>query len=529
MKKLLMLLLLPAVLWAQEDDMLSILENQNTANSVVNVQVSPEIAKIKGLVGGLNPEQVIFFNFLNKGDFKKALFQWSSAFSGSAFASSDNGKTLHAFLLYKNGLEIFAFESLLATARPQQVSAVLKSVWNTEVTATANVVGLFDLKLWNPGWKDFFGAAVDIKIKARDEVTDLAKIEAALLEAQPDSPEYSSLVWQKLILTFSQDPKKAAQSLAQLLKHPAAPVSVDLMNMTAARLLFQSGYLDAAIKYYEKIGKKSDYWFEAQEEIAWSYLRKGEPQNALAVSKSITLPDLALYSGPEAMLMRSLAELKVCDYPGVMKTLSLYKTVYQPRTGHLLKIDSQYALEISEQIKALITTQKSDSLTVLKAQAVKVPRFALRDQAFRSLVYTETQLATEADKAGHLYAQSISEGTGKVGFQATLEMTKKNIEARLQASKAARADRIRVMAEEEVQEIKAILQKLHVVEAELLSQTSLADRVKDSMKNELVVKSGSTGSKDKETLTFAGTNEIWFDEISNFRVDVKGACGSVRK
>ena len=46
-------------------------------------------------------------------------------------------------------------------------------------------------------------------------------------------------------------------------------ISPDLVQLTASRILFQNAYYETAIKQYEKIPKTSEYWAQAQEEIAW--------------------------------------------------------------------------------------------------------------------------------------------------------------------------------------------------------------------------------------------------------------------
>jgi hypothetical protein len=81
-----------------------------------------------------------------------------------------------------------------------------------------------------------------------------------------------------------------------------------------------------------------------------------------------------------------------------------------------------------------------------------------------------------------------------------------------------------------VAETKEILRKMHIVEAELIQQVSLAERVAKQTKGlNIPEKRGSTGAKGTDVLKFKAENEIWFDEISNYKVDVKNGCHGRKK
>jgi hypothetical protein len=84
--------------------------------------------------------------------------------------------------------------------------------------------------------------------------------------------------------------------------------------------------------------------------------------------------------------------------------------------------------------------------------------------------------------------------------------------------------RVKELAKEEVFETKEILHKLHIVEAEVIQQVSLADKIAKNAKgtNE---KKGVTGYKGTaDAMKYPAEDEVWFDEISNYRIDIKKAC-----
>jgi hypothetical protein len=382
--------------------------------------------------------------------------------------------------------------------------------------------------VWHQGWTDVFGIGAEVRVRGRQvyAATEAEQVRELIKKTQVDTRERAWLSWQLVIaLAQGEDAGTAGKALALLMKAPNNPVSEDLMTMTAARLLFQNGFLDAAIKYYQRIGKKSDYWFDAQEEMAWAFIRKGEPQNSIAITKTLVAPNFAAEVGPETFFLRSLSQLKVCDYPSVVETLNSYRNRFKPRVATLKELTERAD---TEQVKSTVQKMKSGSvkLTDLGADAHKLPRYTTRDQVLLQNVMTEKALEKEAQIAGTLYARSLEGGTGQVGFQARLEDFKKAVEARAQAARSATYARIKALAEEEIAEVTGMLQKLHIVEAELLQQISIADRVIGATKGTSSVKSGTTGSQAKDTVWFPAESETWFDEYANYKVDIKKGCAA---
>ena len=79
-------------------------------------------------------------------------------------------------------------------------------------------------------------------------------------------------------------------------------------------------------------------------------------------------------------------------------------------------------------------------------------------------------------------------------------------------------------AKDELKSLNQIVQKMHIVEAEIVQQLSMVDRVLQAKTGKAEVKLGSTGNSSKYALNFPYEGEAWLDEIDNFRVDIKKAC-----
>lgn len=513
---------------SEGDELLSILGADGPETTKGKDGESLLAKSIKSAQGALSAEQNIFLQFFDKGEFEKALYQWPAAFENSAFAKTPSGRALNALVLFRNGIQVTSLEMLLAIENPKQIDGYILQKWREVAPDNAPVWGIINTATWNQAWTDVFGIGAEVRVRGR-QVYSAAQADAVkelIKKTQIDTRERAWLSWQLVVaLAQGQDAGVAGKALAVLMKAPNNPVSQDLMTMTAARLLFQNGFLDAAVKYYEKIPKRSDYWFDAQEEIAWAQIRKGEPQNAIALTKTLVAPAFAAQVGPEPFFLRSLSQIKVCDYPAVVATLNDFRNRFKPRAAELKKLTESAS---TPAVVRLVERLKKGpaKLTDLGSDAAVLPRFVTRDASLLQNVAAEKALEGEAKTAGELYARSLSGGTATVGFQGRLESFKKAVDTRTQAARSATYGRVKALAEEEITEISAMLQKLHIVEAELLQQISIADRVISATQGRSSQKVGTTGSQAKDKVWFPVERETWFDEYANYKVDIKKGCAA---
>lgn len=508
------------------DDLLNVLDGPTTQSDGMSIEKKSSI--FKSLVSRPNAEQNIFFQFLERGEAKKALYQWPSAFEGTRFASSDNGKALYGYLLYKNGLELTGLESLFM-ARPHKIDPKLVGLWRGLMQTNEKLWTISEVE-WNSGWTKVFGLPSEITVIARrfDSELTIPKLEELLRKTSSKTWERSWTEWRYItsLLMKGEDVKAA-----KLLKHLQGvkdnnPVSSNLMDLTAARMLYQNGYLTQSLRYYQKVDKATDYWFEAIEEMGWAELRLGRPQNTLAHTQTLLTPVLEPDVGPESFYLASLANLKVCDYQEVSNVLKEFRTRFQAKTKRLLSLKEKPNNKAVEKLFGLLA-QGRTSMPSLGSFGKELPRYSTRDENLFFLVQRNTVLAKEAEIAKKLYSQSLSEGTALVGFQAKMEKFKNSILSRSRNSFTAALNRVKDLADQEVDEIAGVLKKMQIVEAELIQQLAMSDRViEDTAQTQSKVKKGSTGSAARDTMTFPFTGEVWFDEISNYKIDIAKGCQS---
>lgn len=481
---------------------------------------------VQSLLTSMNSEQRIFVRYLEQKDWGKALLQFQNAFRGSSFERTENAQALEALLKVRAGLEISGLEQMMKVQNPKKIHSEIITSFKEVIKADSLLWEIAKMN-WTPGWTEFFGREAEVQSKLREISikSDLGTLKKMSASAPANTRERALVDWQlALSYALNDQADEAAKVLAALLKNEKSPISQDLVNLTAGRLLFQNGYFDAAIKYYQKISKQSDYWVDSQEELAWSYLRKGEPQNAIGISKTLMNPSLQGFVGAEAYFVASLGHLKVCDYPLVMETLVTFPKHYRART---IELNALSKGERETVVTALIEKMKAGPVTweQLGKQAHSLPRMVNRDHKLIQLVQIQNAFTKEAAAADKLYAQSLA----LTGLQGKFDTLKKDIELRLKTASSASKTRVESMATAEVKDIKRILDKLHIVEAELIQQVDMAGRITKHTTDKVDVKKGEPVTKRSDALVFAGSQEIWFDELSNFKVDVKKGCQSLKR
>ena len=511
-----------------EEDLFSILEAEPTT-AIIEEQ-SELVQVLKETIGPLSAEQNIFFNFISKNDYERALFQWSAAFEETNFARQPTGQAFFAYVLWKNGLVVTAIEKLFAIKEVDKIPEAVKQIWRLEAPSDHKVWKAARVE-WQPLWNTFFDINTEVAVLSRKEF-DLNKkqeIYELLKKTQLKTTARYWLEWQMaLSLAMNNEIVPAAKVLSHLSKEKQNVVSKELINITAARWLYERGYLDASINYYNKIPKSSEYWFEAQEELAWTYMRKGQPQDALAIAKTQMIAEFAPHTGPEMIFLKALAQLKLCDFNESAQTLMIFKQRFYQRARDLMEVRD---LGITTDTEKLVMALKKGRVELLNlgASAAKIPRYVSRDEYLMDLTRTWHELEKETLKAEELYARSLTGGTSEVGFQAFLAQFKRQVEKRELAAKNATYSLIQRRAKEELEEIHQILQKMHIIEAELIQQTAMSDRVLASQTKYFpAIQKGTIKTPKKYDLVFPFDGEKWFDELSNYRIDVNKACGGKR-
>lgn len=483
---------------------------------------SPLMLMMKAEFKKPTPDQSHYIQLVEAGEWDKALLQYSVAFEGTPFQRSATGRAMFGLTHFKAGLPIVGLELLFQVENADKIHSEVARLWAEAAPISHYAWNQARIK-WSPKFAKIFPAELEARIASRDvaSIKGLPALKALYAKLPAKSPEQAKVGWQIVIAeSLDNNVDAAAKTLAAVMKVEPHPVSQDLLDLTAARMLFQRALYAAAIKYYEKVPRTSEYWTDAQEEMAWSYIRKGEPQNAMAISQSLVAPGMALLAGPESYFAHSLAQLKVCDYPAVMKSLGEFSKIFKERNKALTALAQNSEGAVVKKAIEVLKSGRADRAK-LGGEGAGLPRLVSRDETLFQFAQAQKAFEAEAAAADLVYAKSLAFS----GLQGYFDKLRKDTMARAHNAGAAAHTRIRELAKRESGEIAEILRKLHIVEAEVITQVSVADRVIDKTRKPAKEVKGTTGSKAKETVQFpADEKEVWFDEIGSYRVDVKKAC-----
>lgn len=507
-----------------EDDLLKILGGETAAQTETAAR---SVSELRPLLAAEGAEAQVFLGHFEAGDFERAFFHWPIAFAGRPFAETANGRALYGLLSFKNGMPITGIETLMTIEAPSAIAPSLLRMWK-EAAHDQHPAWSFVKVAWKPQWTEIFGVAAEVRVVSRAVygAEDVERIKELIKKTTVNTRERAMLQWQLVLaLALTEKVGEAAQVLANLMNAPNNPVNADLMTMTAARLLFQNGYLDAAAQYYRKVPKSSDEWIDAQEELAWTEMRKARPQNVLAIAKTLTQPVLNGQTGPEAHFLQALAQLKVCDYPGVVASLTTFRDRFRARAARLLQIkENAVTAEVDRYIERASAATPL-RLVDLKGDVHHLPRLITRDHVVRDLVAAGRAMEIEGRAAEALFLRAMGYEALQPGMASHITAAKGRIETRVRAARDAVYAAIKVLAEEELQEISGQLQKLHIVEAEVLQQISVAEkRIAATRTDKPSERKGTTGSQSRDAIWFPAETEVWFDELANFKIDIKKGC-----
>jgi hypothetical protein len=240
--------------------------------------------------------------------------------------------------------------------------------------------------------------------------------------------------------------------------------------MEKARGYFAAGQLAKAIEVYSSVPASSDFWLEALEERAWSETRLGQYENALADLQSITATVWSSQVGPEAYMLSTFVSLKICAYKDVVKKITAFKKKMLPRVDSLQEI---LAKPLPASFWEISDSVKSGKITMafLGSEAEKYPRYFFRDK----------QLISDL-KSGQ----------------------KEKVQSRM-----------KLLAEQDLNEIELNLKKMKIIDVEVIQKVLLADGKKSDKKSDL-----NFASVDRnEKLIFPVTDEeVWVDEVGHFQV-----------
>lgn len=103
-----------------------------------------------------------------------------------------------------------------------------------------------------------------------------------------------------------------------------------LAQLGGARVTYGLGRFADASRYYESVSHKSDHWFTALYENAWSLFRQEQYGKTLGTLTSVGSPYFAGYPIPEAYVIEGTTYFANCQWDRVRRSVQQYKATYEP-------------------------------------------------------------------------------------------------------------------------------------------------------------------------------------------------------
>lgn len=459
--------------------------------------------------------QKAFAKSFAANDVNSALSQWDEAYANTPFANSVDGRATFAYLAFQKGMSVFAFEELFSISNPRQMSAPLKAVWGRTATQDNSIWSLTRVA-WNDRWNEVFAKDTSQHMVNRlgfyniKSAKELKNLEAATTDGRIIGPTKAWLTYQfGLIAPLWNQPAKGAKALESLLESQQTYVGRDEIVINLARIYFQMKDFKTALDYYSQVPKSSDFWLESVEEKAWTYLREEKYGEALAQVQTLLSPVFFGQIGPEPYFLASMANLKVCDYEGVLKASQNFKERYRltaNRISSLAETGDSDALRRA--LKRIDQSTGPINYAAVGADAASLPRQFYRDEFVRRELSYRRALLKEIDTA-----RTMKSAFARAKIEPWIRRATEN--ANLAQNRAI--SRIVTLAKVDVKEVNDIIQKLRIMEGDVIQRILIAEKSRSKPEKGL-----SLPSKNDDELVFPATREVWVDEVDKYQAAVKG-------
>lgn len=446
---------------------------------------------------------------LQSGNYKEALRAWDASTQGTAFAESQTGIATWAWLLYQNGLPYTALQTLLTQTVPSSLDSAILKVWTVELKNSPMIQKGWILT--SGAWKSVVNnAPVSIRIKTRADIAKAFSRANAISSAQVN--ERARIWWQIATQAPLINDVDASLRALKLLKESGQTViGQDMVWMTQGRALYQKKELEAAIDAYQQIPKSSNIWMESVEERAWAHLRRDDYDSALGVVTTALSPALAPLAGPETFFLANLMAFKACDYSRVFNNSEIFKKRHRARLQSIQELASKGTSEKMSEAFARFD-KNGVNLESVGPLVEFIPQGMIRDREFVREMESRRQVMTEIAKVPELVSNPSAQ------LSRTLDFEKMQAERfKQQASKRAVT-----LAKNDVKEYKKILNKMHIIEGEIIERLHMDDNLKGQRGKLSKVDDGD------DKLIFPVTQEVWMDELDNYKARVKD-CPTLKK
>jgi len=141
----------------------------------------------------------------------------------------------------------------------------------------------------------------------------------------------------------------------------------DRVRMSIGRIRYETGDFDGAIAAYAKVTRGGGSYLTAAEETAWAEFRRDRPEAAIAKLQTVTSPAFKDVTTSEPWFLLGLAQLRVCDFKALFKTIDDFKGRYGEKVK---KLESAKTVASKAELEEI--GQSVQKLNIVEAEAIQL-------------------------------------------------------------------------------------------------------------------------------------------------------------
>ena len=445
------------------------------------------------------------FSPVSKGDTAQRVFQTLDSKEQTATGEQ---QAQQAYALFQSGLPLYGVESLFRVKNPGALSPKIKKMWRDTLPTHHVLWPVVDVE-WSQSWVHFFGG--ETQVRAQSLTLSKGKIRALLAQRKEKRAQAVLKLELALSLAAAGDNKRALGVLDDFLKFKDKGVEKGLAALTAGRITYSQGQWNKAAEYYNRVAQSSPYWFVAREELAWSYMVQGKPEKALAVTTSLIPDTFAAEVGAETIFLHAFSQLKTCHFVKTAQSIALFKERFKKKAQALMKWEKKrWSPSVLTSLQQLRGGEGRG----------KFPTHAGRDRVLNNQLQRLDILEKELAQVKTLLNAAPSPSISAVQ---KLKRRYRVLKSRSEKAQRTSLALIKNWAGQELGEIKNMLQKMHILEADWMQRIALA-MVKSGVKVASAENSGKALEVASDEVQFPFTGEIWLDELNHYQLSSHEVC-----
>jgi tetratricopeptide (TPR) repeat protein len=288
----------------------------------------------------------------------------------------------------------------------------------------------------------------------------------------------------------------------------------DRANLTIARVFYQNGQMDLAIKYFEKLPQDAPDWLDSLFEASWAYYLRKTNSKALGNIHTLNAPYFENEFFPESLILKSQIYFNYCRYDRALEAVAEFQRDYpsvRDELRRMVKMNPDDNSSFYGYVKKLRGgTAGLPERTQLMAASVLQDKTLLKTFSYVDELDREMKQYEQADKGWK---------TTRIAGEVLQSLTLQKSLAEDTAGSLARERLARL--EKELTELKAQAGdvKVSILEARIGNKKAelAGQEVSGSHPAEAII-------VDDEHQTWDFNGEYWKDELGFYRYRISSKC-----